>query len=378
MRTMKHRTARWAAFEKEYRRGLEDHVGRKDDDGAAGRMGRRAHGLGIGALALARIHDRALGDLAPPRAGRRSAAAHDLDLRATAFFSGAIANDGRASPRRGAASLADTHDRCAAALVRSQDRLERETERCELLKAALAASEDRHETLLARSRLIEERLRQLSRRLLSAQEEERLRISRDLHDAVGQALTGINVGLATLRNEALTDSKEITESIAMTQRLVERSMETVHEFARELRPTLLDDLGLIPALRSHANAFSQRNGLRLRFAAAPVADQMDADRRTALFRVAQEALNNVARHAQAHEVRVSLRRVRAGVRLKIKDDGRSFDVARMERSTKNRHLGLLGMQERMEMVGGTLSIKSVPGRGTTILADAPVPRGART
>ena len=372
MAIRKRRAAGWSAFAKQYQRGLEAHIKLASRDRRpAGRMGRRAHGLGIETLALARIHDRALEAMTPPGGRRDAAARRERDERASSFFADAVSSDGRASDHESQAGIPQSHQRCSAALIDARDRFERESEKCRNTQAALEAVENRYETLLTQSHLMEERLRQLSRRLLPAQEEERVRISRDLHDAIGQALTGINVGLATLRNEAMTQSKEITQSIALTQRLVERSMETVHEFARELRPTLLDDLGLIPALRSHAKAFSDRNGLRLRFVAVAGADGTDADRRTALFRVGQEALTNVARHARANQVRISIRRAGGRVRLEVKDDGRSFDVKRMERSTKNRHLGLLGMQERMEMVGGRFSIESSPGRGTIVAAEVP-------
>jgi len=208
--------------------------------------------------------------------------------------------------------------------------------------------------------------------LLSVQEEERLRISRDLHDAIGQTLTGINVGLATLKQEAATDSQELAQAITRAQQLVERSMKTVHQFAWELRPTLLDDLGLVPALRSYAKSFTARTGIRVRFAADAKFDRLDADRSTALFRVAQGALSNVERHARAGHAQLSLSSLPGAVRLEVRDGGRSFDVRRMETSRANKHLGLLVMRERMEMVGGSFSITSSPKSGTTVRADVPL------
>jgi len=245
------------------------------------------------------------------------------------------------------------------------------------VQTALDEIERSHAILGKQSRRMEERLRHLSRRLLNAQEEERIRISRDLHDAIGQSLVGINVGLATLQQEAMSDSKELAEGIAMTQALVERSMRSVHEFARDLRPTVLDDLGLVPALRAHAIAFAERTGLEVRFAGAPDATRLPPATRIALFRVAQEALTNVARHARARSVSVVLRRLPTALRLEIRDDGQSFDVARLERSRKNQHLGLLGMQERMDMVGGKFAVESVAGKGTTVRAEVPLDREAR-
>jgi signal transduction histidine kinase len=245
------------------------------------------------------------------------------------------------------------------------------------LRTELDASVRHGREQIERSALMAQRLRRLSHKLLSAQEEERLRISRDLHDAIGQTLTGINVGLATLKHEAAAESCELAAAITRAQQLVERSMKTVHQFAWELRPTLLDDLGLVPALRSYANTFSKRTGVRVRFAADSKFDSLSDDRRTALFRVAQGALSNVERHARAARARLSLCSLPDVTRLEVKDNGRSFDVRRMETSKTNKHLGLLVMRERVEMVGGTFSIESSPARGTTVRVDLPLERPTR-
>jgi signal transduction histidine kinase len=250
--------------------------------------------------------------------------------------------------------------------------LDREIERRRALQAELDSTKGRHGELLERSQDMEARLRRISHKLLSAQEEERMRISRDLHDAIGQTLTGINVGLAALKNQAAADSRGVAEAIALTQQLVERSMKTVHQFAWELRPTLLDDLGLVPALRSYAKTFEERTGVKVRFVADEGLYPLDDDRRTALFRVAQGALLNVERHARAEHARVILKALPGALRLEVRDDGRSFDVAQMETSTTNKHLGLLVMRERIEMVGGTFSIESSPARGTAVRADVPL------
>jgi signal transduction histidine kinase len=249
--------------------------------------------------------------------------------------------------------------------------------RLRALQAELLTSKRHHDELLDRAMLMEHRLRRLSHQLLSAQEEERLRISRDLHDAIGQTLTGINVGLATLKHEAAAESRELAEAVARVQLLVERSMQTVHQFAWELRPTLLDDLGLVPALRSYSNTFSKRTGVRIRFASDSKFGQLDGERSTALFRVAQGALSNVERHAGAAHARLVLRSLPGAVRLEVRDNGRSFDVRRMEASKTNKHLGLLVMRERVEMVGGRFSIESTPARGTTVRADVPLEAAAR-
>jgi signal transduction histidine kinase len=153
-------------------------------------------------------------------------------------------------------------------------------------------------------------------------------------------------------------------------------MKTVHQFAWELRPTLLDDLGLVSALRSYAKTFAQRTGVKTEISAEGRLDRLDADRNTALFRVAQGALSNVERHSRARRARLSLSAIPGAVRLEIHDNGRSFDVQRMDASKTNKHLGLLVMRERVEMVGGNFSILSSRARGTTVRADVPLEAAA--
>jgi signal transduction histidine kinase len=146
----------------------------------------------------------------------------------------------------------------------------------------------------------------------------------------------------------------------------------VHRFARDLRPAVLDDLGLIPALHSFMKNFTTRTGVRASLATfAMKIDKLDAARRTALFRVAQEALTNVARHARASRVEVSLQKLRGRLCMKIKDDGKSFNVERTLHANGGKRLGLLGMRERLEMVGGSFTVESSPGKGTIVQAQIP-------
>jgi signal transduction histidine kinase len=329
--------------------------------GSADRIGRRAAGLGIGTLALARIHDRAV-EARKGTPGSRS--------RQESFFARAVSS--LEAAHSGASKALAKSGRLADLLRRRTDELAAARARVKGLQAELDESTRQHSELIEHSRLIEQRLRRLSHKLLSAQEEERLRISRDLHDAIGQTLTGINVGLATLKNEAAEDSRDLSAAISRAQQLVERSMKTVHQFAWELRPTLLDDLGLVPALRSYARSYAERTGVKVHFTSDVPTYALDADRRTALFRVAQGALSNVERHARTGSVSLSLSSLPGAVRLKVQDKGRSFNLPRMERSKTNRHLGLLVMRERIEMVGGSFLIESAPGRGTLVRADVPL------
>jgi len=216
-------------------------------------------------------------------------------------------------------------------------------------------------------------LRLLSRQLLLAQEEERKKISRELHDEIAQTLTGINVRLAALKTEATTNTKGLQGKISSTQRMVERSVDIVHRFARELRPMVLDDLGVIPALHSFMKGFTKRTGIHVHFTACTSdrIEQLDTVTRTVLYRVAQEALTNVSRHAHASRVDVSIQKLPRAVGLTIQDNGRSFQVERVLHAKRNKRLGLLGMRERVEMVGGRLRVESAPGQGTTIHAEVP-------
>jgi signal transduction histidine kinase len=239
---------------------------------------------------------------------------------------------------------------------------------------ALKQSERHYSQLLEQSDRLQEQLRRLSRQILSAQEDERKKISRELHDVIAQTLTGINVRLATLKKEAALNTKGLERNIARTQRMVEKSVNIVHQFARELRPAVLDDLGLIPALHSFMKHFTTRTGVRTRLTAFAGVEQLDAARRTILYRVAQEALNNVARHAQASQAEVKIQKSDGTICMKIKDDGKGFQAERLSHSKKNKRLGLLGMRERVEMVNGRFTVESTPGNGTTIHARVPLGR----
>jgi signal transduction histidine kinase len=215
------------------------------------------------------------------------------------------------------------------------------------------------------------RLRHLSHLVLSTQEEERKEISRELHDEIVQTLTGINVQLASLKIESGVSKETFTKHISYTQRLVEKSVNIVHRFARDLRPTLLDDLGLIPALLGYFKAFTARSGLRVKFVAFAGVEGLSNEKRTVLFRVAQAALINVAKHAHASSISLTIKRMPKSVLMEIKDDGISFDVRHALDSRRNKRLGLIGMRERVKMVGGEFDVESMPGLGTTISAKLP-------
>ena len=340
----------------------------------AGKLGRLAVAAGLETSDLAKIHEQALISLVSHSA---SSGTNDGKItRAATFFIEALGpfeNTRRAPLEKNGHlnRLKGTMRRRTVELADAKRQLKREFVHRKTLESALKKSEQHYGQLLKRSRHMQEHLRRLSHEILFAQEQERKRISRELHDEIGQTLTAINVKLATLKKEATVTAKGFKKAISSTQRLVERSMNTVHRFARELRPPLLDDLGLIPALHAHMKAFTRRTGIPVRFTTFSALEELDIDRRTVLYRVTQEAFANIAKHADASLVNVDIQRVQALVRMEIHDNGKSFDVRQLLVAKRIGRLGLLGMRERVEMVGGSFDVESEPGKGTTIRAQIP-------
>jgi signal transduction histidine kinase len=167
--------------------------------------------------------------------------------------------------------------------------------------------------------------------------------------------------------------KSLLVKIQRTQQLVEKAADTVHQFARELRPTVLDDLGLIPALEAHLNCFTSDTGVRAALNVAADIEPLIGNRRTALFRIVQEALTNVARHAKATCVSISLLCLNEStIRMTITDNGQGFFADDAFGARKSKRLGLLGMKERIEMIDGTFCIESAPGQPTMVSVDLPI------
>lgn len=250
-------------------------------------------------------------------------------------------------------------------MTASNQKLKLEIDRRRALEKSLKESEHQLGLLLTQSDLLQKRSRRLSHKILHAQEEERKRISRELHDVISQNLVGINFHLATLSKDA-GFSEKLRQKIAHTQQLVEKSTKIVHRFARELRPTVLDDLGLIPALQSLLKSYTSDTGVRVTLKAFAGIEQVDSTIRTMLYRVAHEALTNAARHAGASRAEVVIKKQKTGICMDVKDDGIGFDVGAILNAKKNSRLGLLGMKERVEMLGGTFWVESAPGKTTTV------------
>jgi len=225
--------------------------------------------------------------------------------------------------------------------------------------------------LLKQSRLQQQRLRALSHQILHAQEEERKRISRELHDVIAQALVGINVHVAALTEGTAAKPKLLERKIANMHRVVEESLDIVHRFARQLRPTMLDDLGLIPALQAFMKGFMEDTGVRTSLKAFGGIETATDAVRTVLYRVAQEALTNVARHAKASQAEVLIQCLDGCIHMDISDNGLGFKVDGKPGAKKHHRLGLIGMRERVEMIGGTFSVESAPGQPTTVRVALP-------
>src|SRR5439155_726063 len=193
-------------------------------------------------------------------------------------------------------------------------------------------------------------LRKLSDRLVTAQEEERRNLSRELHDEIGQAMSAMLVELGRL--EAAQDGEIRRERLTSVRRMAETSVGMVRNMALLLRPSMLDDLGLVPALKWQAREVTRRTGLKVKMIADEIADDMLDSHKTCVYRVVQEALNNCAQHSQATEIRVIVRQDADGLAVSVQDDGIGFNPS-LEKG-----MGLLGMEERVERLGGLLCIES--------------------
>ena len=359
-----------------YLNALRQHLGQQHPDRGtrAQALGRSALAAGFVTLDLAIMHEQAVVTLAPAFdfAHTRNGALK----RAGIFFTRALVPLERARrvTHETNAQLRQRNETLrlhTAALARGNRRLEREVARREAGETALRQGRAHYQKLFRESQVMQRKLRQLTRQIIVVQEEERKQISRELHDEVVQTLVGINVELAALTQETSAGLHHLKAKIARTQRLVENSVNAVHRFARELRPAVLDDLGLIPALHTYCKSLAARKKLRIRLTTPEDLPGLDNTKQTVLFRVAQEALANVARHARATRVNLRITEIPGAVRIEVQDNGKSFRVRAALAPGKNKRLGLVGMRERVEMVGGSLTLTSSPGRGTLVRAEIP-------
>ncbi len=212
-----------------------------------------------------------------------------------------------------------------------------------------------------------EELKELSARLVEAQENERRAISRELHDEVGQSLSAVLLELGNL-SAAWSEGapKELRGHVDVIKKLAENSVQVVRNMALLLRPSMLDDFGLVPALQWQAREVSKRTGMRVDVAADDVSDALPEEHKTCVYRVVQEALNNCSKHAAAHLVRVTVREEQTKLLLSIQDDGQGFETR------SQRGLGLLGMEERVTHLGGSFRVDSQRAQGTLLSIELPL------
>jgi signal transduction histidine kinase len=259
-----------------------------------------------------------------------------------------------------------------ASLQRERDQLEvRVRERT----AELSRTNKALQAEMACRERAEEAHREVLRRLVAAEETERGRVSRELHDRLGQDLTALKLGLQVVRKKCPCPPK-IRDSVSKLESLADSLMRDIHRLAWELRPAALDDFGLEMALRRYADEWAALSGVPVDFHSRGVtARRLAPELETALYRITREALTNVVRHAKARRVSVLLERRADHVLLIVEDDGRGFDAAALLRAPAAQgKLGLLGMQERATLAGGAVEFESNPGAGTTVFVRLPSPR----
>lgn len=230
-------------------------------------------------------------------------------------------------------------------------------------------------------RLVEEiihhrnELKKMSARIMEAQEIERKRISMELHDQMGQALTAISINLAVVEN-IVSDKgdKTLVDRLIESRKMADQALDQIRDLSYHLRPAILDDLGLEPALRWHAGQVAKRLNIIVNFEGSNCGAIFNPDVKTQIYRIAQEALNNVAKHAEARKIQIRLICENEMVRLSIQDDGKGFKVGH---PPEGKGLGLLGIRERVALMNGEFKIESVPGRGTQLSVGMPVAQGEK-
>jgi PAS domain S-box-containing protein len=241
---------------------------------------------------------------------------------------------------------------------------------------ALQKSERHYRELFLEGQRMQGELQRLSREILRVQEEERTRISREIHDEIGQALTAISVNLEKLKtNGGPSESKRKIQAV---QSLVEKTSEFIHNFSRQIHPGMLEDLGLFPALRSFVRDFQESTGMRVNLKLSGTTGRANIEQKVALYRIVQESLTNVLKHSGTRNAIVMIRRSPEGITLQVVDSGKGFELADTSETSGNRRgLGLLGMRERARALGGKFVILSRPGKGTRVRVHLPFAGGGQ-
>ena len=216
-------------------------------------------------------------------------------------------------------------------------------------------------------------LKRLSTQLIYAQEAERKRISQELHDEIGQALTAVKINLATIVSQFQSDiAPAMMERLAETTDLTDNLLDQVQNISLDLRPSMLDDLGLVPTLRWYIKRFEKRTNIKTQFKTVNLKERLHHEIETSIYRIVQEALTNVVKYAEADLVNINLKGKKTGIELLIEDNGRGFDLEKVISSPPSSHgIGLLGIQERIAMLKGTTQLLTQPKIGTKIIINIP-------
>jgi two-component system sensor histidine kinase UhpB len=214
-----------------------------------------------------------------------------------------------------------------------------------------------------------ERLRELSAHLQTVREEERIRISREIHDELGQQLTVLKMDISWLKKKVDASDPKVQQKMDDLMKVIDHTVKTVRKISSDLRPSLLDDLGLVAALEWHSQEFEKRAGVRIKFNAAVNELEINSEISTAMFRIFQETMTNVARHSDATEVETSILIENGKLVMRVRDNGKGFSRNDI---TDKRTLGILGMQERAAIIEGEYNISSKPGEGTIVEVKVPI------
>jgi signal transduction histidine kinase len=369
-------TKLWFSLSKKYRKILRAYLVREDEEQLqkAYDLGRYALSRGFGVLDMVRLHHETLIQLiafaeTQVAAVERATTVETFLLETLSPFE--VAHLGFRKAWEKLRQLNEMLGRRNQALASINQKLENEITERRRAEKALRKSKEHYEQLFEQAHVMEENLRQLSNKLISVQEEERKNISRELHDEIGQALTAVTVSIAMLKKHDGHDPV-FAKKVTVAQKLLEQSMGMVHRFARELRPPMLDYLGLYSVLHSYGKSFSERTGIKTVLQSGVSLDRLDSQQGLVLYRVAQESLTNVFKHAQATLVQIRFRRIPRGICMEIKDNGRAFRMQVQPNGHVPQRLGLLGMQERVRLINGEFAIESRPGQGTTVRVQIPL------
>jgi two-component system sensor histidine kinase UhpB len=240
--------------------------------------------------------------------------------------------------------------------------------------AKLKENEKKYKKLVRDSLKEKNEIKKLNRKLLIEQENDRKEISRELHDETSQILTSINFDLAVLAKIASKSEQRIRDKIAATHELIIKSVDTIHNFSKKLRPMELDDLGLLPAIKALINDFIKCTKIKITLEAKVKFNKLSELQKTVLYRILQESLTNAVRHANARsiQIKVHFSKKNSSLKMQIQDNGKIKKYKDLLQKKSLKGIGLIGMQERAKLINGQLSVVSRPGVGTTVLVLVPM------